>query len=456
MKVMQRILVRQARLGLMRIIIGISTITPTLAVATSGAAVDSRTVAFSKANPALAPYMGWSSWSSLRGHVNEQRIKVQALVMAKRLKQFGYCYVNIDAGWSRGFDHYGRPKTNRRLFPDGMIALARWLHARGLKLGIYMAPGLNHAVYRENCRILGTPYKVRQIVDREKPGNTLGREFYRIDFHKPGARRYVQSCADLFAHWGVDFIKMDFVGPGGGRHGFRKTDNRPDIAAWAKALKRTGRPIWLELSNSLSIKYAHFWQTYANGWRIGNDIEAYHTAQLTNWHKVLTRFRDVPRWARFAGPGGWNDLDSLEIGNGQRDGLTLNERRSVMTLWCISCSPLYLGADLTHLTNTDFKIITNRRAIAIDQAGRPATPISQSKPQQVWRVKNANGSYTVALFNLASARAAVTVAWRELGFQGAAHIVNVWQPADSGIFHNRFVARLPPHGCCLLIVSPGK
>jgi len=407
---------------------------------------------FAKANAALHPYMGWSSWSFMRENITEAKIKAQARVLAARLEPFGYDYINIDSGWSNGFDRYGRPKPNFKRFPDGMRGMAEWLHKRELKLGIYLVPGLSRAVYQANCRILGTPYTVREIVNKSESGNTLSNYFYRINYAKPGAMAYIQSCANLFAHWGVDFIKMDFVGPGGGYKGFRRTDNRPDIEHWAKALKNTGRPIWLELSNGLSLKYVNFWRKYANGWRIDNDIEAYNTPYLTSWARARTRFSAVAKWAKYAGPGGWNDLDSLDIGNGRRDGLTPDERRSVLTLWCISCSPLYIGDDLTHLTARGFSILTNRAVIAIDQAGRVATPLSTATSQQVWRIKNPHGVFIVALFNLGSKRSKVTVRWRELGFHGSAVVRDLWRHKNLGIFHHGFGTTLDVHACRLLRV----
>lgn len=412
----------------------------------------SRTTTFKKANPALRPYMGWSSWSFLQGDPTEAKVKAQARVLAKRLLPFGYRYVNIDAGWSGGFDKYGRPKPNLKRFPDGMAGMAKWLHARKLKLGIYLIPGISPNLYRANCKIFGTHYRIDDITYPHRSGNTLGHGFRKIDYSKPGAMAYVQSCANLLAHWGVDFIKMDFVGPGGGVQGFRHTNNRPDIAHWAEALANTHRPIWFELSNSLSIKYAPFWRKYTNGWRIDYDIET--GKDFTKWNNVQQRFYDSAKWAKYAGPGGWNDLDSLELGNGQRDGLTLAERQTTMTLWCISCAPLYFGTDLTHLNPIDFKIMTNRAVIAIDQAGRPATPFTLATQEMVWRIANANGTYTVAFFNVGPKTGKARIRWRQLGFHGAATVKDLWQHKTLGNFAHGFSAVLQSHACRLLNVKP--
>ena len=221
------------------------------------------------------------------------------------------------------------------------------------------------------------------------------------------------------------------------------------------ALKKTGRPIWLELSAGQNINYMDVWTKYANGCRIDGDIEAYgKSPNLTNWRRIMTRFKDAPKWASFPRPGYWNDLDSLEIGDGPHDGITAVEKQSAMTLWCISCSSLFTGADLTHLDPDDFKMLTNREVIAIDQAGRVATPISQATPQQVWRAKNPDGSFTVALFNLANASTTVTASWSDLGLKGSAAVRDLWSHSDLGEFEKEFSANLEPHACRLLMVKP--
>jgi hypothetical protein len=400
------------------------------------------------------PYMGWSSWSSLRKDFDEGKIVAEADVMADKLKKYGYTYIDLDAGWhnDQDFDENGRRLPDATKFPHGIKWLADYVHSKGLKFGLYVEPGMPIVAYNKNGIIAGTNIHIADITDATQNGNTLRKNFYKIDFTKSGSSEWVDSSAELIASWGVDFIKCDFVGPST----LRSEDTRDDVKHWYAALQKQ-HPIWFELSNNLRLEDVEFYRQYSNGWRIDNDVEAYrNTKGLTDWPHILRRFKDVPKWAAFAGKGGWNDLDSLELGPGDKTGLTPDERRTAMTLWCISCAPLFLGTDLTQLTDEDLPIITNSEAIAIDQAGEIATPISQDTPQQVWRVKNQDGSYTVALFNLADAKASVGVKWTVLQVAGTASVRDLWQHKDLGNVDTGFSVELSPHACALLKIIPAQ
>ena len=396
---------------------------------------------------AAHPPLGWSSWSSLRGTISEAAIEAQARSVHATLQRHGYVYINIDSGWTDHLDAYGRDAWNTTKFPDGIPALAAHVHRLGLKLGLYLLPGIPKAAVAANTPIYGTPYHAQDIADTTTEGNTYT-DSWRIDYNKPGAESYVQSYADLFASWGVDYLKMDFVGPGGGLH---PADNRADIEHWHYALAHSGRQIHLELSNSLSLADASTWQAYANGWRIEGDVECYKSCPgyLTNWKlRAAKRFTDAPQWTAYAGPGHWNDLDSLEIGNGDVDGLTPDERVSIMTLWSIEASPLLLGTDLTKLDPADVKLITNDEVIAVDQAGIPATPVSQATPQQVWISKQRDGSSIVALFNLADTPATVSAT-----FAAPSNVRDLWAHRTVARDVTGYSADLAPHASRLFRVS---
>ncbi|MEW2544530.1 hypothetical protein AB0910_01915 [Streptomyces sp. NPDC047002] len=416
---------------------------------------------------AQKPYMGWSSWSlestdypgvnpdGAASYLTEAHVLQQARVLAATFKKHGYDHVNIDAGWSTGFDRYGRPVPDAERFPDGIAYVDARLHALGLKAGIYQAVGLDPKAYGDGTTpVHGAPGCTTGDIVYPDLRTTNGWDSaYKIDYSRPCAQKYTDSVADLYASWGVDFLKLDGVGPGSFKGG-GQYDNRADAAAWRTALDDTGRPVEFTLSWALSHTYADDWKKNSNGWRIDTDVECYCDTLVTWDASVKQRWRDVVQWIPDAGPGHWNNLDSVDVGSGAMDGLTEDERQSCLTLWAVEAAPLYLGDDLTRLDDFGRKLLTNDDVIAIDQAGRPAKPVSQSSEQQTWYARNADGSYTVALFNLASSAAPATAHWRDLGFDGTADVKDVWSHRDLGAAKDAFGATLPAHGSRLLTVTP--
>ncbi|GAA4586783.1 hypothetical protein GCM10023194_33950 [Planotetraspora phitsanulokensis] len=422
---------------------------------------------------AARPLMGWSSWSlqstnypgvNPGGNGNwltEAHVLEQADVLAEKLKPYGYEYVNIDAGWSRttswapGFDEYGREIASPERFPHGMKYVADQIHAKGLKAGIYLAVGLAKEAYAGGTTpIWNAPGCTTADIVYPDLRTTNGWDSsYKIDFSKPCSQKYIDSQARLIADWGYDFLKLDGVGPGSFKSG-DNYNNIPDVAAWRAAIDATGRPIRFLVSWSLDRNHAADWKKYANGWRIQTDVECYCDTLVTWNNSVKIRWDDVPAWTPWAGPGGWNDLDSLDVGNGEMDGLSKDERQSYMTLWAISAAPLYTGDDLTTLDSYGLSLLTNKEVIAVDQQGIPARPVTPTGPGQVWGVKNTDGSYTVALFNMGSLPAQVTADWTSFGFGGKAAVRDLWQHSDLGVRDGSISATLPAHGSRLFRVTP--
>ncbi|MEV0738835.1 CBM35 domain-containing protein [Streptomyces sp. NPDC050549] len=423
---------------------------------------------------AAKPYMGWSSWSMQSSkypglnpdgdysYLTEANVDKQTDALAAKLKKYGYDYVNIDAGWwmdktwKSGFDEYGRQKADPVRFPSGMKAVADRIHSKGLKAGIYLPAGLEKGAYGDGK----TPIRnadgctTADIVYSDLRTTNGWDSAYKIDFSRPCAQKYIDSQAQLIAGWGYDFLKLDGVGPGSGKSG-DQYDNVADVAAWNKAITATGRPLHLELSWSLDYGHAADWKKYSNGWRIDTDVECYCNTLVSWENSVDDRWDDAPAWTDKAGPGGWNDLDSLDVGNGAMDGLTKAERQSYATLWAVAKSPLFTGDDLTRLDDYGVSLLTNREVIAVDQSDAlPARPVTPSDAQQVWAAKNPNGTYTVALFNLASAPAAVSANWTALGFTGKADVRDLWNHEDLGSFTNKVTEALPAHGSRLFTVTP--
>ncbi|MCO1594578.1 carbohydrate-binding protein [Micromonospora sp. RHAY321] len=421
------------------------------------------------------PFMGWTSWTMQSSkypglnpdgdysYLTEANVLKQADALAAKLKPYGYEYVNIDAGWWRDnawvpkFDQHARQTPDPVRFPRGMKPVADHIHAKGLKAGIYLPVGLEKEAYANGAApIWNAPGCTTADIVYPDLRTTNGWDSaYKLNFDNPCAQKYIDSQAQMFADWGYDFLKLDGVGPGSFKSG-DNYNNVADVAAWQKAIATAGRPIHLELSWSLDINHAADWKRYSNGWRIDTDVECYCNTLVSWENSVDDRFDDAPAWSRKAGPGGWNDLDSLNVGNGEMDGLTRAERQSYATLWAISKSPLYTGDDLTRLDDYGLSLLTNREVIAIDQNGAaPARPVTPVGDQQVWGSKNPDGSYTVALFNLGDAPASVTAHWASFGFTGTASVRDVWNSRNLGTQKDRITSTLPAHGSRLFTVRPG-
>lgn len=423
---------------------------------------------------AAKPYMGWTSWTMQSSkypglnpkgdysYLTEANVDKQTDAMAAKLKKFGYEYINIDAGWwmdwswKSQFDEYGRQKADPERFPSGMKAVADRIHSRGLKAGIYLPVGLQKEAYNDGRTPIwkAEGCTTADIVYDDLRTTNGWDSSYKIDFSDPCAQKYIDSQAQMFADWGYDFLKLDGVGPGSFKSG-DNYDNVADVAAWQKAIDTAGRPLHLELSWSLAYSHAEDWKKYSNGWRIDTDVECYCNTLVSWENSVDDRWDDAPAWTDHAGPGGWNDLDSLNVGNGEMDGLTKAERQSYATLWAIAKSPLYTGDDLTRLDSYGLSLLTNREVIAINQSSAPpAEPVTASDPQQVWAAKNPDGTYSVALFNLSDAPASVTANWSTLGFQGKASVRDVWNKENLGTYTDKITQALPAHGSRLFTVTP--
>lgn len=411
---------------------------------------------------AQRPYLGWSSFSQ---QTLDPNFLTQANVVAQSdalrssgLQAHGFTYINMDSGWHGGFDANGRPVPDPGLFPD-IKALIDHIHRNGQKAGIYWIPGVEEPAVTANAPILGTPYHIQDILTVPyTAGNAFGSAgtspyHYKIDFTKPGAQAYIDSVVALFASWGVDFIKLDAVTPGSYSDGL-SIDNRADVAAWSKAIANSGRPIWLTVSWEIDQDYLSVWQQFSNARRIDDDVECEsRCATLTDWSRIYKRFRDLPGWQHAAGPAlGWNDLDSLDIGDGELDGLSHAEKRSAMSLWAMVNAPLYLGGDLTRLDAFGKQLATADEVLAVDQSGKPAIQMLGGD-LPVWVSDLGDGNYYVALFNMNATPATVTLPWREIGLDGVRQVRDLWSRADIGPSAGTFSTVLDGHGVRLLKIT---
>jgi hypothetical protein len=435
----------------------------TIAV-TVAASVPAASPAKAEANGVgLTPAMGWSSWSFLRHDPTESGIEAQALAMKKSgLAGVGYQYVNIDDFWygcpgSQGpdVDSYGRWAINAAAFPaagseNGIQATADYVHHLGLKFGLYLTPGISAQAVAQNTPVQGTSYTADEIAEpsvSENNYNCGGMD--GIDYSKPGAQQFIDSWADELASWGVDYVKLDGVG----------SFDIPDVQAWSSALRQTGRPVHLELSNSLSVSDASTWQQYSNGWRTGGDIECYCSSTsypLTDWSSIESRFDQVAEWQPYGGPGAYNDYDSVEVGNGAADdGLTYDESMTQLSLWSLASAPLLLGTDLTNLTKPGLALLKNRAVIAVDQDGIDASRLVNTSSAQVFAKKEKAGDVDAGLFNTSGSSETITTSAAALGLPaGTDYLVsNLWT-GNKTETAGTVSEIVPSHGAALLRITP--
>ncbi|WP_263367392.1 chitobiase/beta-hexosaminidase C-terminal domain-containing protein [Edaphobacter bradus] len=417
----------------------------------------------------LTPYLGWSTFSEQSvspGFLTQANVQAQSdALKASELQQHGFVYINIDSGWQGSFDGNGRPIPNTTTFPDiqGLIA---HIHANGQKVGIYWIPGIELPAIQGNYPILGTSYHTPDIaVTPHAPGNafgaTSGEPYHdKIDFTKPGAQEYINSIVALWSSWGVDFIKLDAVTPGSDNNS-TSIDNRPDVAAYSKAIANSGRPMWLTVSWAMDQDYQSTWQQYANARRIDEDVECEGSCgpSLTNWPRILLRAYDDVAWEHSAGPTlGWNDLDSLDVVGASgtttvATGLTNDEKMSATNIWLMANSPIYLGGDLTKLDSFATSAFTNDELLAVNQSGSPAVQMTGGF-HQVWMSNPGSGFVYVALYNFNAFPDRVDVRWSDLGFNNATAVRDLWSQTDLGAFPGSFSAMVAPHGSRLLKVTP--
>jgi alpha-galactosidase len=410
------------------------------------------------------PYLGWSTFSeqTINGSfLTQANILAQSdALKASGLEEHGFRYINIDSGWQGSFDANGRPIPNPTTFPD-IKSLVDHIHANGQKAGIYWIPGIEQPAVDGNYPILGSSYHTQDIVVMPlAKGNSfagpLPNPYHdKIDFTKPGAQEYINSVVDLFASWGIDFIKLDGVTPGSYVNDL-SIDNRPDVKAWSQAIAQSGPPIWLTISWQLDQDYLDVWQQYSNARRIDDDVECEGGCggYLTNWPRIILRECDLVGWENAAGPTlGWNDLDTLDVGNGSADGLSDTEKQTAITIWAMANAPLYLGGDLTQLDAFGKSAFTNDELLAVDQSGHPAIQKTGGF-HPVWIADAGDGDYYVALYNFTAFPDRVDVRWSDLGFKNALAVRDLWNHANLGAFPGGFSTMVLGHGARLLKVTP--
>ncbi|MEW9552970.1 lectin [Nonomuraea sp. NPDC050783] len=357
---------------------------------------------------ARTPPMGWNDWNSFGCNVNDGLIRQTADIMVSSgMAAAGYTYVNIDDCWStRSRNANGDLVPDPQKFPNGIKALADYVHSKGLKLGIYSSAGTT------TCA--GYPA-------------SLGNE---------------RRDAALWASWGIDYLKYDNCGDHQGRNGQQR------YTAMRDALAATGRPILYSLCNWGQESVWTWGMPVGNAWRTTGDIAA-------NWNSITGILDQQVGLEAYSGPGGWNDPDMLEVGVGS---LSATEGRAHFSLWSLLNAPLLAGNDLRTMSADTRTILTNTEVIAVNQdwGGRQGHKISDNGNLEVWRKPMSNGSVAVVLLNRGTSTSTVSTTASALGLGSASSysVRDLWAHTTSSS-SGTISASVPGHGAAMYVVTGG-
>lgn len=437
---------------------------------------------YNKNDVAPVPPMGWNSYDYYNTLVNEEQVRANAEYMAKNLKDHGWEYVVIDIQWSDpdagkrnaegiqyipfsrfNVDEYSRqiPAVNR--FPSaangaGFKPLADYIHSLGLKFGIHIMRGIPRFAAHDHMAIKthdGSKVTADMIANpyswcRWNP------DMYGVDASKPYAQDYYDSIFELYAQWGVDYVKVDDI-CNTNAYPANPYSAEKEIEMIAHAIENCGRKMVLSLSPGPAvIEKAHHYKNYANMWRITDDF-------WDDWKYLKAMFERCEVWQAHVGEGNWPDCDMLpmnKLGYGwapaeaEHKGwmckFTKDETKTMLTLWNIFRAPLMLGTDLPQLDDYNLSLITNDEIIAMNKNPNQAYQSTPTCTEDIvsWVNECADGkSYYECYFNLSEKEQTVKM---NLETGKASNIRELWEHQDYGK-KAEFV--IPPHGCVALKVS---
>lgn len=420
--------------------------------------------------PAPTPPMGWNSWDSYGRSVTETDVRANAEWMHKHLKQFGWNYVVVDEGWyilnpeaakpgdyRFSLDKNGRyiPATGR--FPSaadgaGFKPLADYVHSLGLKFGLHIIHGVPRQAIAQDLAIADSSFKATEAADST---DTCPWNAYNYGAKDSAAgQTYYDSIAELYASWGVDFVKADCIAD----HPYKAAE----IRMLSTALGKTGRPIVLSLSPGPTARdKADEVAKYADMWRISDDFWDHWGAWPKHeWSQgLLAQFATAAKWASFNDAGHWPDADMLPLGHlGPHPGegelrdtkFTRDEQVTLMTLWSIFRSPLIMGGDLPSNDEWTTNLLTNAEVIAVDQHSHDSRPVITTDKTVIWTARpDEDAGYYVAVFNISDTDQAVALDWKDVGLPSAAYSVrDLWTARNLG-FAKSLNVQLRPHACVL-------
>ena len=362
------------------------------------------------------PPMGWNSYDYYDTTVNEEQVKANADFMAKHLRDSGWEYVVVDIAWyskeagqqrekyqyvpfaKLEMDEYSRLLPDEDRFPSakggkGFGPLAEYVHGLGLKFGIHIMRGIPRRAAYMRTKIKGTELTANQIAD---PNSICywNPDMYGVNPREKGAQEYYDSLLELYASWGVDFIKCDDICR------MDAKSSKEEIEMLHKAIEKCGRDVVLSLSPGPAIVEEHdFYRENANMWRITDDF-------WDHWESLRDMFDRCRSWQEYVTEGGYPDCDMLPLGmlgkgfgHERETNFTLDEQKTMMSLWTIFRSPLMLGAELTKLDNETVALLTNKALYEMYREARGAREVFRDEKVIIWEAASCTKKYK-AVFNI--------------------------------------------------------
>ncbi len=376
-------------------------------------------------NLAMTPPMGWNSWNGFGCNVDEKLVRETTdKIVSSGMKDAGYQYVVIDDCWHGTRDKNGFIQPNAEHFPSGMKALGDYIHAKGLKFGIYSDVG----------------------------AKTCG--------GKPGSRGHEFQDAQTYAGWGVDYLKYDWC----------NNEGLNPIGAYTTmrdALYAAKRPVVFSICEWGDNKPWEWAKPIGNLWRTTGDITACWDCEENHgtWSSFgIMRILDKQKGLRVhAAPGHWNDPDMLEIGNG----MTASEDRAHFSMWAMIAAPLIAGNDIRNMSAETQATLTNRDVIAVNQdaLGVQAFPAVSEGNLETWAKPLSNGDWAICFLNRGDAAKNIDFDWKQnfikddfsnnqFDAKNASYkIRDLWTKKDSGTTGEAFKTVVPPHDVVMLRLS---
>ncbi|HUX58566.1 MAG TPA: glycoside hydrolase family 27 protein [Bacteroidales bacterium] len=418
---------------------------------------------------AQTPPMGWNSWDCYGPTVVEAEVKANADYMADNLKEYGWEYIVVDIRWyvendkAGGYnqddpiytlDEYGRylPAVNR--FPStadgkGFKPLADYVHSKGLKFGIHVMRGVPVQAVEKNLPVKGANINAGEICSTDGQCPWL-KDMYTVDYTRPGAQEYYNSIMDLYASWGVDFLKIDDLSA---------PYHTEEIEMIRKAIDNTGREIVLSTSPGPTPldKVDHISQN-ANMWRTVGDF-------WDNWKQLKEQFKVFEKWSPYMAQGKWPDGDMLPLGHigiraergeDRMAGLTHDEQYTLMTLFAIFRSPLMFGGDLPGNDEFTLSLLTNKDVIYVNQHSINGKQLFRENDLIAWIADDPKtGDKYLALFNAQDSAEPATISVKadQIGMTGEYYVMDLWSRENLGNFNGEFSRSINSHGAGLYRIT---